>query len=134
MQLDPRYGYYPRWPEDGDEWIHPQDVEVTRKMIPSFRVWRSDRNDGPFAIVSYGEIHVRLRPSIWIQVAGEGIDIGDWVEVKSRLQKNTYQIARVCEMRWDVYQRCIAYRVQGNQYTIPTSYYRADLRPIDPLQ
>ena len=38
LKTDPKYGHYPWWPEDGDQWVHPEDIELARSMIPSPRV------------------------------------------------------------------------------------------------
>ena len=55
MKVDPKYGYYPWWPEDGNDWVHPEDVELARQMIPSPRVFRRDGEQGPFVILHYGD-------------------------------------------------------------------------------
>ena len=48
IKLTPKYGYYPRWPEDGDAWVHPEDAALAKALLPSPRVFR---RDGEFARV-----------------------------------------------------------------------------------
>ena len=131
MKLDPRYGYYPWWPQDGDDWIHPEDVSVARRMIPSGRIWRRDGIRGPFVVLHYGSVRLRVRPTLWIEVAGEGLNIGDWVEVLSRMQKNTYRIGTVREMFWDLHRRSIRYRIEYRRQLLPNAFLRDDLRPVE---
>ncbi len=130
MKTDPRYGYYPWWPENGDEWVHPEDVAVARGMIPSKRIWRRDGTSGPFVFLHYGEVNIRVRPVLWVEVNGEGIELGNWVEVLSHMQKNTHCIGQVREMFWNTYTRSIGYRIQSSQQIVPKTYASTDLRLV----
>ena len=76
----PDYGCIPRWPQDGQGFIHPDDVPVATRCFPSERVFRRDRFDGVYYHYSYGSLRFRLRPSMWLKVISDGIDIGDRVE------------------------------------------------------
>ena len=42
LKTDPKYGYFPWWPQDGNDWLHPDDVAIARSMIPSNRMFRRD--------------------------------------------------------------------------------------------
>ena len=128
MKLDPRYGYYPRWPQDGDDWVHPDDVSFARGAIPSWRIWRREAMEDAYDVLTYGELRIRVLPALWIGVAGEGINIGDWVEVKSRMQQNTYRIARIREMQWSTHESLIRYQVEARHFLVPSGFTRDDLR------
>ena len=134
MKTDPRYGYYARWPEDGDAWVHPEDVSLARTLIPSDRIWRRDDLDGPFMQLTYGDICLRVQPTLWVEVDSEGLEIGDWVEVKSRVGKNAYQIAKLCDMLWGEHSSRIRYRVERRGQVVPIDFEREDLRPVEPLE
>jgi hypothetical protein len=135
MKTDPRHGYFPRWPQDSDDWIHAADVDLAKRMIHSNRVWLRDGENAPFVVLHYGDVHLRVLPALWIEIEGEDIEMGDWVEVLSRMHKNTYGIARVCEMVWDDRHRAIRYKVEKHaRQPIPTAYYRADLRPVNAIE
>lgn len=129
----PRYGYFPRWPEDGDDWIDPEDVAIVRGMIPSMRIWRREGTSGPLDVLHYGDIQVRVRRALWVEVEPEGIEIGDTVEVLSRMRKNTYRIGTVCDMLWDPRTEAITYHVQSRRRRLPNVYRREDLRPVEPV-
>jgi hypothetical protein len=132
MKVDPKYGYYPWWPENGNEWIHPEDVELAREMIPSARIFRRDGEQEPFVILHYGDMRLRVMRTLWQEVAWEGFEIGDWVEVLSRGFKNTPRTAIVREITWDAHARALRYQVAENDTLIPNLYGADDLRHVDP--
>ena len=87
LKTDPKHGYYPWWPEDGDDWVHPEDVAAARRMIPSTRIWRRDGaagRQGEYVVMHYGETRLRVRRTLWREAPYEGLDLGDWVEVRPR--------------------------------------------------
>jgi len=132
LKTDPRYGIYPWWPEDGDQWLHPDDVQTARAMIPSMRVFRRGGEEPPYVVQHYGDSILRVRRTLWQQVPWEGFDIGDWVEVKSRGQKNEFRTGRICEMLWDPHSSSIRYQIEQAQCHIETYYSADDLRPVTP--
>lgn len=133
MQQFPDYGVYPWWPEDGDAWIHPEDIQLARQMLPGGRVFRRDGRSGPFYNVSSGTIRLRLRPALWISVPGEGLDVGDRVQVLSRLGKNQPRIGTICDMHWQFQQRRIVYHLWDIDCRIPEPYLADDLERLEPL-
>jgi hypothetical protein len=134
MKTDPKYGYYPHWPQDGNGCIHPEDVQVAAQMIPSQRVWRRDGRRGDFVVLHYGDVRLRVRPTLWIDVAWEGFDVGDWVEVLSRLGHNTPRTGRIREMLWDPTANALRYQITEGDVPIPNLYVREDLRPVEPIR
>lgn len=130
MQPNPRYGYFPWWPQDGDDWIHPEDIEVARRVLPSWRIWRREVTRSRYDLLTYGNLHIRILPALWVEVIGEGIEVGDWVEVKSRLQQNTYRVAKVREVLWDEHASAVRYQVDVTQLQLPNSFARQDLRRL----
>ncbi len=133
MKIDPRYGYYPWWPEDGDHWLHPDDVELARDRFPSMRIYRREApDDGEYDLLHYGDETLRIRPSLWQEVASEGFEIGDWVEVLSRGLRNTPRTGTIREMFWDRKDRAIRYQIMENNQPIAEQYTADDLRPIEP--
>ena len=132
MKADPKYGYYPWWPEDGNEWVYPEDVDLARQMIPSPRVFRRDGEQGPFVVLYYGDVQLRVMRTLWQEVTPEGYEIGDWVEVLSRGFKNTPRTAIIKEITWDATVRAMRYQVAENDQLIPNQYGADDLRHVDP--
>ncbi len=59
LKTDPKYGYFPWWPEDGDAWVHPDDVATARSMIPSGRIFRRDGTEGDYGVLHYGDVPLR---------------------------------------------------------------------------
>ena len=81
LKTDPKYGYFPWWPENGNDWVHPEDIATARAMIPSGRIYRRDGTSGPYVVLHYGEVRLRVKRTLWQEVEPEGFEIGDWVEV-----------------------------------------------------
>jgi hypothetical protein len=133
LKTDPKYGYFPWWPEDGDEWIHPADVAAARAMIPSGRVFRRDGNDGDYVLMHYGAVTLRVRRTLWVEVEPEGLEIGDWVEVLSRGMLNEPRTGIIRDMLWDERSRAMRYQILENAQPVEQLYALEDLRHVEPV-
>jgi hypothetical protein len=133
LKTDPKYGYFPWWPEDGNAWVHPEDVELARRMIPSGRVFRRDGQRGEFIIMHYGDVRLRVRRTLWVEVETEGLEIGDWVEVLSRGMLNEPRVGVVREMLWDEHAGALRYQISeiGGR-PLETQFAREDLQRVEP--
>lgn len=130
MQQSPVYGVYPWWPENGHEWIHPEDLDVVEGLIPGTRVFRRDDRRPKYVIMSYGEMRFRIRPTLWHQVRAEGFDVGDQVEIRSRMGTNLPGLAVICEMTWQRERETIYYHVRQRGMRLPRCFTAADLRHV----
>jgi len=136
LKTDPKYGYFPWWPEDGDDWVHPEDVALARSLIPSGRIFRRDGDRGDFVVMHYGDVRVRVRPKLWQEVEPEGFEIGDWVEVLSLGMRNEPRTGVIRDVMWDTDARGIRYFIRENDLPIAEPYAADELRhvkPTDPL-
>jgi hypothetical protein len=132
LKSDPKYGYFPWWPKDGNDWVHPDDVAMARQMIPSGRIWRRDGTRGEYLLMHYGPTTLRVRRTMWQEVAHEGFDIGDWVEVLSRGMRNTPRTGTIRERLWYDAERAIRYQILDNERPIDDLYAADDLRHVEP--
>jgi hypothetical protein len=132
LKTEPKYGFYPWWPEDGDEWVHPEDVALARETIPSPRVFRRDGQHGAFVVLHYGPLELRVKPTLWQEIPWEGFEIGDWVEVLSRGQLNTPRTGVIREMHWEPRARSMRYFIDENGLPIPHAYSAEDLKHVEP--
>lgn len=134
LKTDPAYGYYPWWPENGNDWVHPEDVEVARQTIPSQRIWRRDGQRGDFVVLAYGELTLRVRRTLWRELRWEGFDIGNLVEVRTRGMQNDHRTGTITEMRWDEHKGRILYEVHEPEDTIenPRPYTADDIKHVEP--
>jgi hypothetical protein len=132
LKTDPKYGFYPWWPEDGDGWLHPEDVALARDTIPSPRVWRRDGEHGPFVVLHYGPLRLRVKRTLWQEVPPVDFEIGDWVEVLSRGMKNAPRTGVIREIEWEPRARAMRYQISENDLPIPNYYAAEDLRPVEP--
>lgn len=111
LKTDPKYGHFPWWPEDGDGWVHPEDVALAREMIPSERVFCRDGEAGAFAVMHYGDVRLRVRPTLWQLVDPPKFAIGDWVEVLARGQTNETRVGVIRELLWDEREQEMRYQI-----------------------
>ena len=132
IKLDPKYGVFPWWPENGNDWLHPEDIDLARRLIPSLRVFRRDGVTGPFVVLHYGETKLRALPSLWQEVRYEGFDIDNWVEVVSRGHRNTPRTGRIREMLWEPRSKTLRYLITENEQPIAKMYTCDDLRHVEP--
>ncbi len=133
LKTDPKYGCFPWWPQDGNDWLHPDDVALARTIIPSQRVFRRDGGGGGYLLLRYGDIRLRVRPTLWLEIDHEGFEVGDWVEVLSRGMRNEPRTGVIREMRWDEHERAVRYQISENDVPIPDRYARDDLQHVEPV-
>jgi hypothetical protein len=134
LKTDPKYGYLPWWPEDGNDWVHPEDVATARAMIPSGRIFRRDGVSGPFVVLYYGQVRLRVRRTLWCEVEPEGFEIGDWVEVCPRGMRNEPRTGTIREMLWDEWLQAIRYQVTDGDGPIENLYAADDLQHVEPTE
>ena len=111
LKQGPKYGFYPWWPEDGDSWVHPEDVGQARSLIPSYRIWCRECNEGDYLTLKYGELRLRVRRTLWREVSHEGFDIGDQVEILPHGMRNEPGTGQIVEMLWNNNEGGLIYRV-----------------------
>ena len=128
-----QYGIFPWWPDSGDQWIHPDDLRLARKIIPGGRVFRREQVGDEYFELRYGRWRLRVKPALWKVVRADGFDVGNRVEILSRLNLNRPAIAVICEMHWDPDARQIRYYLRHRGQKLPRSYSADDLRPVAPL-
>ena len=132
LKTDPRYGHFPWWPEDGDDWIHPEDVALARRTIPGPRIWRRDGRQGDFVILSYGDDRLRVLRRLWQETAAPAYAIGDWVEVRPQGMQHDPHTGRVRQVLWDDASQTIRFQIEVVDRPIENNYTADDLKPVDP--
>ena len=132
LKTDPKYGHYPWWPEDGDDWVHPDDVAMARRLIPGPRIFRRDGRAGDYDLLHYGELTLRVKRALWQAVEYEGLDLGMWVEVLTRGMTNQPHTGTIREMHWDPHSRGVRYQLEVAGAPVPNYYAAEDLRAIEP--
>lgn len=135
LKREDTYGVYRWWPAEGNDWIHPYDVPKAEDLIPSNRVLRRSDFDRQYSLLSYGELSIRVRPTMWLPVAYEGFSIGDVVEVCSQMGKNDPFITRIKEMNWNENAKRIEYQVTRiGRSKLRRVYLAADLQHVERLR
>ncbi len=126
----PDWGVYLRWPPNGDEWIHADDVELVRQLLPGPRVFKRTRWDGQFYHLQYGEILFRVRPSLWVRVPDIDLEVGQQVELLSDHGRNDPGIYRIAEILYDPRSSRIEYALHGISLQLDRHFDRHDLNPL----
>lgn len=146
LKDEPKYGHYPWWPpheggEDGNAWVHPDDVALARESIPSPRIWRRTTADEPgYLLLSYGPLKIRVKRTLWCEVHLEGLGeedwfkIGDWVEVKPQAMKNDPHTGVIREMLWDETVNEIRYQIEVAGVLHEKLYPAHDFKHIEPTK
>lgn len=141
IKTDPKYGHFPWWPEDGDDWVHPDDVTKARNMVPGARIWRRDGEqpqnasvDEKYVVLHYGADQLRVRPRLWQEIAPPEFAIGDWIEVRSRLMTNDPHTGRIREVLWDEVEGAVRYQISVGGKPLERMYAADDLKHVEPMQ
>jgi hypothetical protein len=123
----PDMGVFQAWPALGMHAFHPDDLDAAQRLIPSDRVFQRTHFDGTYYLIEYGKLSIRIKPSMWLAVADEGLRIGDRVEVVSRMLQNDPCIATIVEMRYAASQGAILYTLKQSELPNPRPFVAADL-------
>ncbi len=126
----PDYGTFPRWPGNGNEWIHPDDIEVVMDLIPGDKVFRRDQFDGTYYHYRYGDIRFRLQPCMWLPLENEGIDIGDLVETKGIGLERELYVGTVVDAIYSESEGACLYRLARQATTDDRLYTAHDLQVL----
>lgn len=133
LNVLPEHGFC-LWPEDGEDWIHPNDLEVARSLIPSKRIFRKIICPDPilrelgYVEYSYGDQSFRGLPTLWHAVNSDGYEIGDSVELKSGYGKLRPIIADISEMYWNRHEQVIEYKLMKHDVPQPNRYQSSQFR------
>ncbi|TWT64683.1 hypothetical protein [Allorhodopirellula solitaria] len=134
MMTFPQYGLMPRWPENGQGFIHPDDVSIVSRLIPSERVLRRNSFDGRYYHYTYGEFAFRLLPCMWLPITAEGLDIGDEVETLGVGMERDLFVGVITGMYYVRRKGRILYRLRRAEQTQRRLYLREHLRLLSEKQ
>lgn len=126
----PDWGAYLQWPEAGTQWIHPDDVDLVQRLIPSNRVFLRSGFDGMYYLLSYGEFKLRVKPTLWTKLEDDGFRIGDMVEVDGVDHERESMIATIGEKRFNVETHTIGYTLIHRELPIDRIYLAAELKSL----
>lgn len=125
----PKFGVYLRWPADGDDWIHPNDIETAVKLIPSRRIFLRIDLDDVFWLLGYGDNSIRVKPTMWLEVPAPRFEVGDQVEIKSSMGKLRAKIATVKNVYWNQPKQRAEYQLRFLGKPLPEIFFANDLQP-----
>lgn len=133
LKVLPKHGFC-LWPEDGADWIHPNDLEVARSLIPSKRIFRKEYTADPihdglgYVVYVYGAKYFRGQQTLWHEVETDGYEIGDTVEIKSAYGRHRPIIADIDGMFWNRHHQSIEYELVKNNVPQPGRFVAEQFR------
>ncbi|QDU78037.1 hypothetical protein Pan97_51170 [Bremerella volcania] len=123
---------FPRWPEDGDGWIFPQDRHKAEGLIPSDFIFRREVTDDDFYLISYGDVQMKIRPVMMEEVPEPKYKMGEVVELAHQFDVEKTTTGTIYAVRWsDYYQEPQYYLIRGDLKS-QNPYLAKDLRPFEP--
>ena len=135
LRQPPRLGVCLWWPAEASSWIHPEDMEIAKRLIPGNRIFKrqdclhyADRKLG-YSLITYGSEQLRVLPAIWLPVQFEGFEIGDLVEIKSRLGRRRPAIGTIRDILWNRLSQRVHYFVDARTIQSKTPLHADDLQP-----
>ena len=134
--IQPVYGVFLRLPEDNDDWIHPDDIGIARRLIPSNRILKRTFIDASYYRFSYGSDCFRGAGRMWLPIDHEGFDVGDRIEVTSNMGQNWPILGEIAEVRWNRMYQQIEYhvdRVDGERQRLPHTYAADQIQLVHDL-
>lgn len=130
LTVPDKYGVFLWWPETGHDWIHPEDVATCNAVLPSRRIFRKVVSDGEYsATLLYDQIKIRIKPVLWLEVEIDGYEVGDQIEVRSKLGQRKPFIATIRDMLWDRKARRIDYFMKAVDRNLADPYHYGDFQP-----
>ena len=133
LKRPPKFGVYLWWPEEGTSWVHPEDVGLATSMIQGPRIFKRTDLDEDYSKLEYGETQIRVRPTLWLEVDADGYELGDFVEVKSRMGQDEPLVAEISDIFWNHHTRIIEYYLSSAKKSLPNPYEFAQIQPVQKL-
>jgi hypothetical protein len=126
----PDWGVYLTWPTEGQSWIHPADLSLALRLIPSHRVFHRTRWDRTFYQLHYGELSIRVRPTLWVRVEAVDLQVGQQVELLARNGANDPGIFTIRDILFCPRKQETEFSLSQRGMTLPKRFARQDLRPL----
>ena len=130
-----KYGVCLWWSGQIPSWIHPDDIETAKRLVPSGRVFRreecenfADRELG-FSFLRHGDEGFRALPAIWMEIRHEGFELHDFVEVKSGYGKRFRGIGTIRDIIWNRQNGKIHYLLAINEQKVERPFLANELQP-----
>lgn len=130
-----KHGVFLWWSDRLPAWIHPDDIELARDLVPGYRVFRREMCEGyadrelGYAKLCYGLESFRALPIIWLEVPDTGFAVGDRVEIKSEHGKRRPGLATITGMTWDRHRQRVQFKLRRNDMPLPDPYLAENLVP-----
>ncbi|PHR93880.1 MAG: hypothetical protein COA78_32595 [Blastopirellula sp.] len=120
-----------RWPEDGTDWVHPEDQDKIAGLFPSDLIFRRELLDDGYYCLSYGDRSVRVQPILVNEVPEPKFSMGEMVTLKSNLNERKPYSGKVYAVRYSNYHHQAQYYLQRGEKQSQTPYLAEDLMKFE---
>ncbi|UUO06191.1 hypothetical protein M4951_22900 [Blastopirellula sp. J2-11] len=103
LKPDVDYVMLSRWPQDGDDWIHPDDRNLAAGLIPSDRIFRRELQPDGYYELAYGPRKIRIRPVLAEEAPRPAFEIGQVVKLKLAFEGDQSEVGRIYAIRYSQY-------------------------------
>ncbi|MCC9607306.1 hypothetical protein LOC68_13455 [Blastopirellula sp. JC732] len=121
-----------RWPQDGDEWIHPEDRSLAAGMIPSERIFRRELQADGYYELTYGPRKIRVRPVMFEDAPHPVFEIGQFVKLKMAFESDRTEVGRIYAIRYSQYHDAPQYYLIRGDLKSRTPYLADALELFTP--
>jgi hypothetical protein len=91
------WGLFPWFEEHGREEIHPDDYDAVKALWPYCKVLQCVGNEDDYLRLRYGDLIVRVKPSLFSPVQSPAHDFGDPIRV---IKSGEITSGNICGIFW----------------------------------
>lgn len=121
-----------RWPQDDDQWIHPEDRQLAAGLIPSDRIFRRELQPDGYYELTYGDAKIRVRPVMFDDAPEPDFEIGQLVKLKMAFDSDRSEMGRIYEIRYSQYYDAPQYYLVRGDMKSRTPYLADALELFTP--
>lgn len=121
-----------RWPQDGDDWIHPEDRQLAEGLIPSDRIFRRELQPDGYYQLSYGPLKIRVQPVMFDDAPEPVFEIDQFVKLKMAFDSDRTEAGRIYDIRYSQYHDAPQYYLIRGDMKSRTPYLADALELFTP--
>lgn len=118
-----QWGLYQWFEESGVDLVHPDDLDSFRRFLPNGKVFQCVGQHEEYLVLAYGNLHFRVKPSLFKPVPTPGRQFGETVNVKSKGDSLTGVVGDII---WHFQKAEPYYHVLVNGKKLKKQYWQND--------
>jgi hypothetical protein len=123
----PRWGLYPWFPEHGEEYVHPEDVNAFRLLFPYGKAFAVLAEEDSYVVLQYGNARFRVKPDLLKPISAPANSFGEKVRVVSHGEDVT---GTVSDIQWHFERAEPYYLLMINGKRSKKRYWKVDFLDV----